>query len=199
MATKIRLQRHGRKGRPIFHIVSADDRSKRDGKYIERLGVYNPNTNPATIDLNFERALYWVQTGAQPTDTVRALLSYKGVLMMKHLLDGVKKGALTQEQAEEKFGKWLDEKEGRIGNKRENLSKSAQDAKAKALEVEAEKSKQRAAAIAAANAPASLAVAHSQAACRTGHHWEKRSACSDLARPDRSVSGGPWVSRPRSP
>ncbi len=154
MATKIRLQRHGRKGRPIFHIVTADDRSKRDGKYIERLGVYNPNTNPATIDLNFERALYWVQTGAQPTDTVRALLSYKGVLMMKHLQDGVKKGALTLEQADEKFNNWLAEKEGTIGNKRENLSKSAVDAKAKQLEAEAEKSKKRAHALAAANAPA---------------------------------------------
>jgi len=157
MATKIRLQRHGRKGRPIFHIVTADDRAKRDGKYIERLGIYNPNTNPATIDLNFERALHWIQTGAQPTDTVRALLSYKGVLMMKHLQDGVKKGAHTQEQAEEKFGKWLEEKENRIGNKRENLSKSASDAKAKALAAEVEANNKRAAAIAAANAPEPVA------------------------------------------
>lgn len=157
MATKIRLQRHGRKGRPIFHIVTADDRSKRDGKYIERLGIYNPNTNPATVDLNFERALHWIQTGAQPTDTVRALLSYKGVLMMKHLQDGVKKGAHTQEQAEEKFSKWLEEKENRIGNKRENLSKSAIDAKAKALAAEVEANNKRAAAIAAANAPAPVA------------------------------------------
>jgi small subunit ribosomal protein S16 len=157
MATKIRLQRHGRKGRPIFHIVTADDRSKRDGKYIERLGIYNPNTNPATIDLNFERALYWVTTGAQPTDTVRALLSYKGVLMMKHLQDGVSKGALTQEQAEERFTKWLEEKENRIGNKRDSLSKSALDAKAKALAAETEVSNKRAAAIAAANAPAPVA------------------------------------------
>lgn len=157
MATKIRLQRHGRKGRPIFHIVTADDRAKRDGKYIERLGIYNPNTNPATIDLNFERALYWVTTGAQPTDTVRALLSYKGVLMMKHLQDGVAKGALTQEQAEERFTKWMEEKENRIGSKRENLSKADTDAKAKKLEAEAEVSKKRAEAIAAANAPAPVA------------------------------------------
>mgnify|MGYP003572215809 FL=1 len=150
MATKIRLQRHGRKGRPIFHIVTADERSKRDGRYIEKLGLYNPNTNPATIDLNFERALHWVQTGAQPTDTARALLSYKGVLMMKHLLDGVKKGALTQEQAEEKFNKWLEEKEGRINNKRENLSKAATDAKAKQIAAETEVSNKRAESLAAA-------------------------------------------------
>jgi len=169
MATKIRLQRHGRKGRPIFHIVTADDRSKRDGKYIERLGIYNPNTNPATIDLNFERALHWIQTGAQPTDTVRALLSYKGVLMMKHLQDGVKKGAHTQEQAEEKFGKWLEEKENRIGNKRENLSKSAIDAKAKALAAEVEANNKRAAAIAAANAPAPVAEEVVEEAAEEAH------------------------------
>lgn len=157
MATKIRLQRHGRKGRPIFHIVTADERAKRDGRYIERIGLYNPNTNPATIDLDFDRALYWVQTGAQPTDTARALLSYKGVLMMKHLLDGVKKGALTQEQVEERFNKWLEDKENRINSKVEGLSKAQIDAQAKKLEAEAEVSKKRAEAIAAANAPEPVA------------------------------------------
>lgn len=153
MATRIRLQRQGRKSRPIFHIVTADSRSKRDGRYIERLGVYNPNTNPATIDLNFDRALYWVQTGAEPSDTARAILSYKGVMMKKHLLEGVRKGALTEEQAEEKFNTWLEEKEGRISAKREGLEKAAGDAKKKQLEAEAEVSKKRAEAIAAANAP----------------------------------------------
>lgn len=153
MATRIRLQRHGRKARPIFHIVTADSRSKRDGRYIERLGVYNPNTNPATIDLDFDRALYWVQSGAQPSDTVRAILSYKGVMMKKHLLEGVRKGALTEEQAEEKYNKWLEEKEGRISAKREGLEKAAEDEKKKQLEAEAEVSKKRAEAIAAANAP----------------------------------------------
>jgi small subunit ribosomal protein S16 len=123
MATRIRLQRQGRKSRPIFHIVTADSRAKRDGRYIERLGIYNPNTNPATIDLNFDRALYWVQSGAQPSDTARAILSYKGVMMKKHLLEGVRKGALTEEQAEEKYNKWLEEKEGRINAKREGLKK----------------------------------------------------------------------------
>jgi small subunit ribosomal protein S16 len=152
MATKIRLQRHGRKGRPIFHIVTADTRAKRDGKFIEKLGIYNPNTNPATIDLNFERALYWVQNGAQPTDTARAILSYKGVLMMKHLLDGVKKGAHTEEQAEEKFNKWVEDKEGRINAKREGLADAVSKARAAQLEAEAEVSKKRAEALAAANA-----------------------------------------------
>jgi small subunit ribosomal protein S16 len=153
MATRIRLQRQGRKSRPIFHIVTADSRAKRDGRYIERLGIYNPNTNPATIDLNFDRALYWVQSGAQPSDTARAILSYKGVMMKKHLLEGVRKGALTEEQAEEKYNKWLEEKEGRINAKREGLEKAADDARKKQLEAEAEVSKKRAEAIAAANAP----------------------------------------------
>ncbi len=157
MATKIRLQRHGRKGRPIFHIVTADSRAKRDGRFIEKLGVYNPNTNPASIDLDFDRALHWVQTGAQPTDTARAILSYKGVMMKKHLLEGVKKGALTEEQAEEKFNKWLEEKEGRINTKVEGLAKAESEAAAKKLEAEAEVSKKRAEAIAAANAPEPVA------------------------------------------
>ena len=103
MSTKIRLQRGGRKGRPVYSIVVADARAKRDGRFIEKLGTYNPNTNPATIDLNFDSTLSWVMKGAQPTDTARAILSYRGVMMKKHLLEGVRKGALTEEQAEAKF------------------------------------------------------------------------------------------------
>lgn len=153
MATRIRLQRHGRKRRAIFTIVVADQRAKRDGKYIEKIGQYNPNTNPATIDLDFDRAVDWVMKGAQPSDTARAILSYKGVLMKKHLLEGVKKGALTEEQVEEKFNAWLEEKENRIQSKRESLT-SAKDADRKArLEAEAEVNKKRAEAIAAKNAP----------------------------------------------
>lgn len=159
MATRIRLQRHGRKGRPIFHIVTADTRAKRDGRFIEKLGIYNPNTNPATIDIDFDRALYWVQNGAQPSDTARAILSYKGVLMKKHLLDGVKKGAFNKEQAEEKFNAWLDGKEGRISAKREGLASAADKAKAAQLEAEQAVSQKRAEAIAAANAPAEEEVA----------------------------------------
>lgn len=111
MATKIRLQRHGRKGYAYYHIVVADSRAPRDGKYIERIGSYNPNTNPATVDLNFDRALYWVLTGAQPTDTTRNLLSDKGVYLKKHLLGGVKKGAFNEAEADKKFQTWLNEKE----------------------------------------------------------------------------------------
>lgn len=106
MATKIRLQRQGRKGHPFFPIVIADSRAPRDGRFIERIGSYDPNTNPATINLNFERALYWLQTGAQPTDTVRSILRVNGVLYMKHLLTGVKKGAFTEEEANRRFEEW---------------------------------------------------------------------------------------------
>ena len=117
MPTKIRLQRQGRKARPFYHIVIADGRAPRDGRFIEKIGTYNPLTKPADIDLDFDRALYWMQVGAQPTDTVRAILSYKGILYKFHLLKGVKKGALTPEQVEEKFQAWLEEKESRIRNK----------------------------------------------------------------------------------
>jgi small subunit ribosomal protein S16 len=128
MATKIRLQRHGRKGYAYYHIVVADSRAPRDGKFIERIGSYNPNTNPATVDLNFDRALYWVQTGAQPTDTTRNLLSDKGVYMKKHLLGGVTKGAFTDEVAEQKFNAWLTEKERKDETAKTKLSSSKQAA-----------------------------------------------------------------------
>ena len=148
MATKIRLARHGKKGKPFYHIVTADSRAKRDGRYIERIGSYNPNTNPATIDIDFDRAMYWVGVGAQPTDTVRAMLSYKGVLYKNHLLNGVKKGALTNEQAEEKFAKWLSEKEAKIENKISSLAKEEDSAFKAKLASEKEKSEARAAALA---------------------------------------------------
>ena len=148
MATKIRLARHGKKGKPFYHIVTADSRAKRDGRYIERIGSYNPNTNPATIDIDFDRAMYWVGVGAQPTDTVRAMLSYKGVLYKNHLLNGVKKGALTNEQAEEKFAKWLSEKEAKIENKISSLAKEEDSAVKAKLASEKEKSEARAAALA---------------------------------------------------
>ena len=148
MATKIRLARHGKKGKPFYHIVTADSRAKRDGRYIERIGSYNPNTNPATIDIDFDRAMYWVGVGAQPTDTVRAMLSYKGVLYKNHLLNGVKKGALTNEQAEEKFAKWLSEKEAKIENKITSIAKEEDSAIKAKLASEKEKSEARAAALA---------------------------------------------------
>ncbi|OCX50572.1 30S ribosomal protein S16 [Mucilaginibacter sp. PPCGB 2223] len=153
MATKIRLQRHGKKGKPFYYIVVADSRAPRDGRFIERLGSYNPNTNPATIDINFDKTLNWVNTGAQPTDTVRAILSYKGVLYKKHLQGGVTKGALTQEQADAKFTAWLEQKDGKITGKKSNLSSAKEEAKKAALAAEAKKKEDKAAAIAAKNAP----------------------------------------------
>jgi small subunit ribosomal protein S16 len=153
MATRIRLQRHGRKGRPIFTIVVADSRSKRDGRFIERLGQYNPNTNPATIDLAFDRALDWVMKGAESSDTARAILSYKGVMMKKHLLGGVSKGALTLEQAEAKFAAWMESKENKVGGKVESLAASTEAAKKARLAAEAEANAKRAAAILAKNTP----------------------------------------------
>ena len=153
MATKIRLQRFGKKGKPFYHVVVADARAPRDGKFIERLGSYNPNTNPATIEINFEKALDWVNKGAQPTDTCRAILSYKGVMYKKHLEGGVKKGALTPEQAETKFAEWLQSKEGKIEGKKDSLTKSKDEVKKAALVAEAKKKEEIAAAIAAKNTP----------------------------------------------
>lgn len=154
MATRIRLQRHGRKGRAFFHIVVADARAKRDGRLVEKLGTYNPNTNPATIEINFDRTLQWVMNGAEPTDTARAILKYKGVMMKKHLLDGVKKGAHTEEEAEKKFESWMDDKSGKISGKKDRLAKEAEDKKNKALEAEAAVNKAREEARAEAEAPA---------------------------------------------
>lgn len=148
MATKIRLQRYGKKGQPFYHIVIADGRAPRDGKFIERIGSYNPLTKPATIDIDTERAVYWVQNGATPTDTARAILSYKGILYKEHLLRGVKKGALTAEAAEEKFQKWVAEKEAKINSKiNEELLGKKSELK-KRLDAEAKANEERAAAIA---------------------------------------------------
>jgi len=144
MPVKIRLARHGRKRKPYYYIVAADSRAPRDGRYIERIGSYNPNTDPATIDLNFEKALDWLQKGAQPTDTCRAILSYKGVMYKSHLLKGVVKGALTEEQVEEKFQVWVADKEQKIQAKREKLAGDADKEKTKAFEAEVEVNKARA-------------------------------------------------------
>jgi small subunit ribosomal protein S16 len=121
MAVKIRLQRHGKKDSAFYHMVVADGRAPRDGKFIEKLGVYNPNSNPATIDIDFDSTLDWLMKGAQPTDTCRAILSYKGIMLKKHLLEGVKKGALTEAQVEQKFSKWQEEKSGKILGKHDRL------------------------------------------------------------------------------
>ncbi|MCH3880881.1 MULTISPECIES: 30S ribosomal protein S16 [Tenacibaculum] len=136
MPVKIRLQRHGKKGKPFYWVVAADSRAKRDGRYLEKIGTYNPNTNPAIIDLDVDKAVDWLQKGAQPTDTAKALLSYKGAMLKNHLAGGVAKGALTEEQAEAKFTAWLEEKASKILAKTEGLSKAEADAKIKALEAE---------------------------------------------------------------
>jgi len=136
MPVKIRLQRHGKKGKPFYWIVAADARSKRDGKYLEKLGIYNPNTNPATVELDVDGTVTWLQNGAQPTDTAKNLLSYKGALLKNHLAGGVRKGALTEEQAEAKFAAWLEEKTGKIQAKTEGLSVAEAKAKADALAAE---------------------------------------------------------------
>ena len=158
MAVKIRLQRHGKKNFAFFHIVVADSRAPRDGRYIEQIGSYNPNTNPATIVLNDERALAWLKVGAQPTLTARRILSYEGVLLRNHLDGGVAKGALTQEQADKKFADWKAQQDAKIEAKKQGLSKEAA-AKAKAAaEAEAKVNKDRAEAIAKRKAEAEEAA-----------------------------------------
>ena len=165
MPAKIRLQRHGKKGQPFYHIVVADSRSPRDGKFIEKLGTYNPLTNPAQINIKFDRALYWYSVGAQPTDTARSLLSKTGVMMKYHLMRGVQKGAMTEEQAEVKFQNWMKEKEAKAANivkadeekargemktrldaeKKINEARAAELAKKKLAEIEAKKAEEAAA------------------------------------------------------
>ena len=164
MPVKIRLQRHGRKGKPFFWVVAADSRAKRDGRSLEKLGTYNPNTNPATIELDVDAAVKWLQNGAQPTDTARAILSYKGALLKNHLAGGVKKGALTEEQAEKKFEAWLEEKEAKISTKAGSLEKAKADAKAKQLEAEKEINAKRQAEAEAAENEAIRAEADAKAA-----------------------------------
>ncbi len=154
MAVKIRLARHGKKGYAFYHIVAADARAPRDGRFIEKLGTYNPNTNPATVELKFDRALDWLQKGAQPTDTARSILSHKGVLYMKHLLGGVKKGAFSQSDAEAKFNKWLEAKSVAIASEQSKLDAEAAKAAKARHEAEVKVSTDRAEAIAKKSAEA---------------------------------------------
>ena len=181
MPAKIRLQRHGKKGQPFYHIVVADSRSPRDGKFIEKLGTYNPLTEPAQINIKFDRALYWYSVGAQPSDTARSLLSKTGVMMKYHLMRGVQKGAMTEEQAEIKFQNWMKEKEAKAANiikaneekargekktrseaeKQVNEARAAELAKKRIAEMEAKKAAEAEAAAQAAaeEAPAEEAPA----------------------------------------
>ena len=171
MATKIRLQRGGRKSYAFYSIVIADARAPRDGRFTEKIGMYNPNTNPATVELNFDRALYWVEVGAQPTDTVRNILKREGVYMMKHLKGGVKKGAFDEAAAQAKFDAWKQTKEKGLNAVRENESKAKKEAVAKELEAEkaineaiAKKVADKKAAAATAKAEAEAAQAAEEAA-----------------------------------
>ena len=149
MAVKIRLQRHGKKDSAFYHLVVADGRAPRDGKFIEKLGVYNPNSNPATIDINFDSTLNWLMKGAQPTDTCRAILSYNGIMLKKHLIEGVKKGALTEDQAEQKFNKWLDEKASKITGKNDRLTHESSKQSSDRLKAETASKEAKAAKVAA--------------------------------------------------
>ena len=148
MPAKIRLQRHGKKGQPFYHIVVADSRAPRDGKFIEKLGTYNPTTDPAQINIKFDRALYWYSVGAQPTDTARSLLSKTGVMMKYHLMRGVQKGAMTEEQAEVKFQNWMKEKEAKVTNAAKALEEKIRGEKKARLEAEKQVNETRAAEIA---------------------------------------------------
>ncbi len=152
MATKLRLQRHGRKQRAYYYIVAADSRAPRDGRFIERIGDYNPNTNPATINLDLVKAVKWLDNGAIPTDTVRAILSYKGAMMLHHLHGGVNKGAFTAEEADAKFAAWMTEKETKVQGKREQLAATKAELNAEKFKAEAKVKEAKAAAIAAKNA-----------------------------------------------
>ena len=164
MPVKIRLQRHGKKGKPFYWIVAADSRAKRDGKFLEKLGIYNPNTNPATIEVKVDNSVQWLNNGAQPTDTAKALLSYKGAMLKNHLIGGVRKGALTEEQAEAKFQAWVEEKDAKIEKKISDLAKTKDEAKAKILKTEKEINESRKTAVEAAENEAIKAAADAKAA-----------------------------------
>tara|TARA_B100000809_G_scaffold246466_1_gene274467 strand:- start:2044 stop:2727 length:684 start_codon:yes stop_codon:yes gene_type:complete len=182
MPTKIRLQRHGKKRYAYYHVVVADARAPRDGKFIEKLGTYNPNENPARIDIDFDRSLHWVKEGAQPTDTVRALLSYKGIMHKDHLDRGVIKGALTQDQADKKFEAWMTEKESKVVGKKDGLAKAA-DADSKArLAAETEIKNKRASEVLAKQSELAAAV-EAEAAEKAAIAAEKAAEKAALANP----------------
>ena len=164
MATKIRLQRGGHKGYAVYRIVAADARAPRDGRFIEKIGMYNPNTNPATVNLNFDRALYWLEVGAQPTDTVRNILSREGVMLMKHLRGGVKKGAFDEAAAQAKFDAWKQTKEKGLEAVRQGEAKARKEAVAKSLEAEKKVNEAIAKKVAEKKAAASVAAAEAEAA-----------------------------------
>ena len=191
MPVKIRLQRHGKKGKPFYWVVAADARAKRDGRYLEKLGTYNPNTNPATVDINEDNAVNWLEKGAQPTDTARTLMSYKGIMLRHHLNGGVRKGALTQEEADKKLAAWLEEKDAKIQAKKEGLTKEEADAKAKRLATEKAVCDKRLADAAAAEAD--TAIAEEAAAAEEAAPVE--AAAAEETAPVEAVKATPEVSK----
>ena len=164
MSVRIRLQRHGKKGKPFYWIVAADQRSKRDGKYLEKLGTYNPNFNPPLVELNIDATVKWIQFGAQPSDTAKSIISKEGALLKNHLLNGVKKGALTDEEADKKFEDWVNEKNKKSEDKLSQIQKELSEKKKKELALEKEASeKRKLAAIAAAEEAAAEEAAADEA------------------------------------
>lgn len=162
MATRIRLQRHGKKNQPFYHIVVADGRAPRDGRYIERLGTYNPLTNPAQVNINFERALYWVEVGAAPSDTARAILRHEGVYLMKHLRGGVAKGAFSENEAQRRFDAWKQEHESKMSNIKREDADNARNEMKKRLEAETKVKEAMAAKVAEKRAAEAAALAAAQ-------------------------------------
>ncbi|MEE3163289.1 MAG: 30S ribosomal protein S16 [Bacteroidota bacterium] len=187
MATRLRLQRHGKKGKPFYHVVAADARAPRDGRFIEKIGTYNPNTNPATIEVKHDRALYWLQVGAEMSDTVRALMKYKGVVYHNHLLNGVKKGAFTEEEAQKRFEKWMADKNAKVQSKIDALTSASDKEKAARLKAEQEvnaarEAAQQAAENAAAEAEAAAAAeAAGEAAAEAGEEAPAAEAAAEEA------------------
>ena len=183
MPTKIRLQRRGKKGQAFYHIVIADGRAPRDGKFIEKIGIYNPLARPAEIDLDFNKALDWITKGATPTETVKAILAYKGVMFKNHLLKGVAKGAMTLEQAETKFQDWLQEKEMKIATKKKDYELGNKDLRKKALEEEKKKNEEKAAAVAKklAKVAQAEAAAHAHASEKTAEVVTEEAAAETVA------------------
>lgn len=188
MATKIRLQRKGRKDYPFYHIVAADSRAPRDGKFIEKLGTYNPNTEPATVTLNFDRALYWLNVGAQPTDTARTILSNEGVMLKKHLLGGVRKGAFDEIEAEKKFAAWKSDKEN--GLAAFNNEKAAKERAAEKARLDAEK---------AANKAKAEAVAQKKAEANVAEAEEEAVATAEEAPVSEEATTAPEVEETETP
>ena len=201
MATRLRLQRHGKKGKPFYHIVAADARSKRDGRFIEKIGTYNPNTNPATIDVVHDRALYWLQVGAEMTNTARAILKYKGVVYHNHLLNGVKKGALTEDDANKKFEAWHHDKESKVNQKAGKIAAAAEEARAKVSAAEKEVSEARAKAIASKQAElaAEAAAVQATAEAEEGAEEAPAEAAAEVAAEEAPAEAAAEVAAEEAP